>query len=503
MNKDQLSYNEPDGSPLNDQSELKKTVLSGFAWTTVAVTTVRVLAFVLQLILAKLLAPSIFGIIALANVVIGALELFSNFGFGRALIQYKGDIKAAANVALTLRAVQGAIFLIIAIVFAGRYAVYFDSPVLKYIIPVLGANFLISALWSIPMSLLERELQFRKQVIPQTLPAVLQFTTAVTMAVLGFGVWSIVCGVVVLNISQTILFLRISPYRLKFAFDYVIFKKLMAFGLPLFASSLVWYLVTYTPTAIIGKLYNNEALGFYSFAFTFISLPITELIYNILNKVLYPTYSKLSHDREQLRNGYLKSFRYLTMMTIPLSIGIPLFGGDFFQALYGDKWVPAIAPLQAFGVYAFMRSIAASAGSVFLALGKTKYLLGNALVCLAIIGIFIYPVTVKYGITGVAGLLSIAWTITLLVLLIWMRRIAGIKLYSMAKLLVVPVTGSLLAMIPMKYMLGAFFPLEKIYIFIPVIAVTVSLYVLLITLLDKTAGQSIRQSVEQRKLVLI
>ena len=444
-----------------------------------------------------------FGILALANIVIGALELFSNFGFGRALIQYKGDIKPAANVALTLRVAQGAVFLIIAIAFAGKYADYYNSPVLKYIIPVLGANFLISALWSIPMSLLEKDLQFRKQVIPQTLPAVLQFITALTMAFLGFGVWSIVCGIVILNVSQTVLFLRISPYRLKFGFDYEIVKKLMAFGLPLFASSLVWYLVTYMPTAILGKMYDTNTLGFYSFAFTFISLPITELIYNILNKVLYPTYSKLSSNMEELRHGYLKSFKYLTIMTIPLSIGIPLFGGDFFIALYGDKWVPAIAPLQAFGVYAFMRSIAASAGSVFLALGKTKYLLANALVCLVTMAIFIYPVSVKYGITGVAILLSFTWTITLATLLIWMRKITGIRIFSMLKLSLIPISGSLFAMIPVKFLLGAFIPLEEIYIFIPAIMVIILLYVFIISAMDKAAGLSIRRSIKQRKLVLI
>ena len=498
-----MSPNDDNSSIIAEQnSSLKGHVLSGFAWTSAAIVSVRLLTFLMTLILAKILAREVFAVIALANIVIGAIDLFSNFGFNRAIIQYRGDVRKAANVALTLRVGQGLFFFIAAIVFAGKFAEFYNTPVLRYVIPVLGINFVISAVWSIPMSLMDKELQFRKQLAAQTVPAALQFVTAISLALLDFGVWSIVAGVVVLNISQTIMFRIVSKVKLKFSFDWGVTKELLSFGLPIFASSFVWYVVNYSPNAVIGALFDADSLAAYSFAFTMISLPITEIIYKVLNRVLFPTYSKLSHDIGELKNGYLKSLKYIAIIIVPLSIGMPMFGGNLFTALYDDKWAAAVAPLQAFGVYAFMRSIAASTGSVFLALGKTKYLLHNALVCCTIIVVFIYPVSIKYGIVGVAALFSIAWTFTLGHLLYWMKRILDVGAIKLAKLCTVPLAVSISVMIPIKILGESYLNLNNIFILISFVIAIAALYLAAVSAIDKNFGRSLRQSILKRKLIL-
>lgn len=487
---------------MEQNRNLKGHVLSGFAWTSAAIVSVRLLTFLMTLILAKILAREVFAVIALANIVIGAIDLFSNFGFNRAIIQYRGDVRKAADVALTLRVGQGLFFFAAALIFAGKFAEFYDTPVLRYVIPVLGVNFVISAVWSIPMSLMDKELQFKKQLAAQTVPATLQFVTAISLAILDFGVWSIVAGVVVLNVSQTIMFRIVSKVKLKFSFDWAITKELLSFGLPIFASSFVWYVVNYSPNAVIGALFDADSLAAYTFAFTMISLPITEIIYKVLNRVLFPTYARLSHDLGELQNGYLKSLKYITIIIVPLSIGMPLFGGNLFTALYGDKWAAAVAPLQAFGVYAFMRSIAASTGNVFLALGKTKYLLYNALVCCLIIVVFIYPVSNNYGITGVAALFSIAWTFTLGHLLYWMKKILDVGAIKLLRLCLIPLTISLLVMIPVKMLGKSYINLDNIFILLSFVVIVVVLYLAAVSTVDKSFGRSLKQSFKKRKLIL-
>jgi len=482
---------------------LKSRIISGFAWTTIAIVSVRLLTFILNLILADLLAREVFGVIALANIVIGAMDLFSNFGFSRALIHYRGEVRKAADVALTLRFAQGFVLLIIAAASAPAFARYYEAPVLIYVIPALGLNFVISAAWSIPMSLMDKQLQFRGQLAAQTIPAALQFAVAVTLAILDFGVWSIVAGMLTLNIAQSLLFWRISQYKFKFAYDKTIAGELMKFGLPIFISSFIWYLVNYSPNAVIGALYSKDDLAAYSFAFTIISLPITEIVYNILNRVLFPTYSHLSKNLDDLREGYVKSLKYVVSITLPLSIGIPLFGGNLFHALYGDKWLAAAAPLQAFGLYAFMRSTAASAGNIFLALGKTKYLMANAAVCCGIVVGFIYPVAKNYGITGAAVLFSIAWTITLGHFFYSLRKVIGVGVGELFKNSVRPLAAVIIAMVPLKLLGIAIIDLNNIYILAAVAMVSVIIFILMIAILDRQIKESLMQSWRSKKLILV
>ena len=479
-------------------------VISGVAWTTIASATVRIFAAVSNLILAKLLAPEVFGIIAIAQVVIGAMELFSDFGIGRALIQYKGDVNKAANTALTLRMSQGFILFLIAFIFAGEFAGYYNTPELRYIVLILGINFLVFAAGAIPWALISKELQFRKLVIPQTLPALLQVITTITLAYIRRDVWSIVAGMVVMNLSKTILYWHVSPLKLRLGLNKIIARRLLGFGIPLFASGLVWYMVYNLGSAVIGKKLEMgmEMLGYYSFAFIIISLPTTEIVY-VINGVMFPTYSLLSDNLPDLRNAYLKTLKYIALAAVPLNIGIPLFGGDLFQALYDTKWIDAIAPLQAFAVYAFMRAFGATAGNVFLALGKTKYMLISSLVCLTILAVFIIPVVDKYGITGVAALFSIAWTITLWLLFMWLKKILGVNFADFFRAIRIPLLASILAMLPLKYIAGRLLDLHNIINLIIVLVFVVIIYIAIIYKLDPVASESMKRSFKERKPVLL
>lgn len=461
----------------------------------------RTLAALSNLILAKLLAPEVFGIIAIANVVIGAMELFSDVGVGKALIQYQGDAKKAAKVAFTLRIGQGLFLFLLAFALSGTIADYLQTEVLRSIIRVLGINFLIQSIGAVPMCLLSRDLKFKQQVIPNVLPALLQTTTAITLAILGFGVWSIVWGMALFTLTQSLLYWSASPIKLGFRFDSRIAGKLLGFGLPLFASGIALFAVYNVDKSVVGKLLGMKELGYYAFAFTIINLPTTEIVY-LINRVMFPTYSQLGGRLWDLKNAYLKTLRYIALITLPLSIGIPLFGGDLFKALYGDKWIPAVGPLQAFGVFAFMRSFGATTGSIFMALGKTRHLLYNILINLVLVSFFVYPAAVYFGVTGVAVLYSIVWTIGTFILLIWLRWLIQIKPGEIFRDLRTPLIASLLTMLPVKFIFGRYIPLSNLAVLSLASAAIVIVYIAIVARLDQNAALSLRESWKQRKIVL-
>ena len=470
------------------------------AWTTMATTTMKFLAAVTDLYLAKLLAPEVFGIIAIATLVIGAMELFSDFGVGKALIRYKGEIQLAANVSFTIRITQGFILFIITAAFAGKLALFYETEELRIIIPVLGINFLIMSMGAIPQALLSKEMKFKQQALPQILPAFAKTCTAITLAILGYGVWSIVFGMVAFFTLQSGLYWIASPYKLRFQFDWGVTKELLSFALPLFASGFVIYLSFNVDRAVIGKLLGMNTLGYYSFAYLIIFLPTTEIVY-LVNRVMYPVYSKFSELIWDLKNAYLKTLRYVLLLSVPLCIGIPLFGGNLFIALYGSKWVNAIAPMQMMGLFALMRAFGATTGNVFLALGKTKYLLANAAINLVLVASFIYPVAAKYDIAGVAALYSGIWVIGVIILLIWLKKLINLKPGSVAGLIWKPLLASAISMIPVKLLDGVI-ELSVIQILLPAIIIMILAYFAVVSLLDPVIRSSIVETVRTRKPVL-
>ncbi|MBC8204019.1 MAG: lipopolysaccharide biosynthesis protein [FCB group bacterium] len=484
------------------EGALRREVISSVAWVTTTSFAVRALAAVSSLILAKLLAPEVFGIIAAANVIIAAMEIFSDFGINRALIQYQGDLRRASNVTLTLRLTQGVILFIIAAASAGEIAYFYQTPALRLIIIVLGFNFIISAAGTVPMTLLSRDLRFKRQLLPQAVPAALQMITAVSMAVAGFGVWSIVAGMVVMNTSKTILYWSAAPYKLKLEYDSVVTKHLFSFGLPLFGAGLVLYCQFHLDKMLVGKLLGMEQLGYYSFAFIIINLPSTEIIY-LLNRVMFPAYSLIGRQRRELRSAYLKSLKYIMLIIAPLSIAIPIMGGNLFHALYHSKWDSAIAPLQAFGVFAFMRALSAIFGNLFLAIGKTRFLFIISVITLIIKAAFIYPSIMTWGITGAAGLYSVAWTAQIIISVIYLKKWIGAGFVEICERLKYPLLASCVSILPIKYLDGKLIDLNHPLTLIISVIFIIILYSVLMMKFDKETNISVKESWKKRRLVLI
>ena len=485
-----------------EQGDLKSEVIHGVTWATIASVMVRLLATISNLVLAKLLAPEVFGIIAAAYIVIAAMELFSDFGINKALIQYDGDIKLASNVALTLRLGQGIFLFILAAVFAKSFAYYYETPELRAIIIVLSLNFILSAMGTVPMTLLSRDLKFKQQLTPQVVPVTLQVVVSISMAAAGYGAWSIVAGLASMNIVRTWLFWRASPFKLRLQIDLKVTGALLKFGLPLFGNGLVLYFLYQIDKLVVGKTLGMEQLGYYAFAFIIINLPTTEVVY-LLNRVMFPTYALIGRHKGELKNAYLKSLKYIMLIIVPLNFGIPVLGGDLFQALYGDKWVAAIAPLQAFGLFAFMRSMGATMSNIFLALGKTKFLFGIAAMCMVLVALFIYPAATIIGIAGVAWLFSAVWVIQTIIVVIYLQKFVNIGFTDILNQIKLPFIAALFAVLPVKYLVEHISGAHNLFVFTGLMILTAAIYTCAIVILDKVAGESIRQSWKKKRLVLI
>jgi O-antigen/teichoic acid export membrane protein len=386
---------------------LAKKAAHGIAWVTLSSILIRIFNFVTKIVLARLLDPADFGLLAIGLLAINTMGLFRDLGFGATLIYKKDDSNhTAANTAFLLLPAVAAILFALSYLSAPFVAVFFNNTAVEPVIRILSLTFIISSFGTVPSMLLEKELEFKKKVIPETVPVVGYACVAIGLAVHGCGVWCLVYGQITSAVLMVVLIWMVSDWRPTFSFDKEVAKGLFGYGKHILGASVVIFLITNMDDAIVGKMLGMEALGYYTIAYTISNLPATQITH-LVGRVMFPTYSKLQDDIDALRRAYQKTLQYVSMLSIPAALGIFVVAPDFVSVVLGEKWMPAVPALQVLCFFGLSRSIAATTGSIFQATGRPEILLTTSFVQLVAMVLLMSPLVIAYGIMGV----SIAVTI--------------------------------------------------------------------------------------------
>jgi len=282
---------------------------------------------------------------------------------------------------------------------ASWIACFFSEPGAKPVIQVMAITLVISSFGTVPSALLEKELEFRKKVLPEILPIVGYALTAIGLAAAGLGVWSIVWGRIGQATLTVILMWAASRWRLRLSFDRQIAGEILDYGKHILGGSILNVVFLYIDNAYVGRLLGITALGFYTFAFSLANLP-TQSITPIVNRVAFPSYIKLRGNQADLSNAYLRSLRLVSMITFPATLGLAAISSDLLQVLYTDKWAHSILLVQILSCYALFRSIGGLPGNVFLTIGKQSLIPKLMLVYVSVVAFLLWPATRWLGTTG-------------------------------------------------------------------------------------------------------
>lgn len=366
----------------NSKSVMKATV-SGTFWNYGIFAASKGLVFISTIILARILAPDDFGLLALGLLAINYLDTLSDFGVGAALVYRQEDPAKSANVAFTLSVVTGLLLTAAAIVLAPLAGEFFREPRVVPIIRVLSLSFLISAFGSIQQWRIRKEMDFQRRVLPEVGRTFLKGGISVLFALLGFGVWSLVWGQLAGVLGGTILYWWVSPRGLRFDFDRKISRQLLGYGSQMILVGLLGMLHNNADYLIIGRRMSSADLGFYTIAFRIPELIIMNLCF-IVSQALFPAYAKLQDNPAALRSGFLSSLSYVSLLTVPIGVGLYLVSPEFILLFYTDRWAPAIPVMQLLSLYALIYSLSFNSGDVYKATGRPAILNQLAVVKLAI-----------------------------------------------------------------------------------------------------------------------
>ena len=385
---------------------LKREVGFGLFWMAIATLASKALSLMRKLILARLLVPEDFGLVAYASLAIGVLELFKEMGFSSALIYRKDDVEEAANTTFIAVILSSVILYIVSFAAAPHLASFFRSDGLTSVLRVLALSLVLSAVSQVPTTLMAKGMGFKNKVIPEIIAGVFGAGISIVLAFTGYGVWSIVYGQLITSLVLAVLVWFFCPWRPTLRLSKRVAAELWDYGRHIVGSQILVFFITNIDDVFIGRLKGDADLGTYGLAYELSNLPATHLS-RIVGRVMFPAFSKVQCDLRRLQQVFFHSLKYVSLLAFPIAIISMVFAQDFIVVAYGKKWFQAVVPLQLLAIYGLARAIAVNMGNVFKAGGKPKWLLYIASWRLVTMAALLYPAIRWRGIIGVSALSAV------------------------------------------------------------------------------------------------
>ncbi|HHV83461.1 MAG TPA: oligosaccharide flippase family protein, partial [Tepidanaerobacter syntrophicus] len=289
----------------------------------------------------------------------------------------------------------------------------------------------------------QKELEFNKQFIYHLTGTLADFAISVTAAIVLKSVWALVFGLLAGNIARLFIGYKIHPYRPRLNFDFDKARELFGFGKWILASSILVFLVTQGDDIFVGKLLGATTLGFYQIAYKLSNAPVTEITH-VISQVAFPAYSKLQDNTESLGNAYLKTLQLVSFVSIPLAGGIFVLAPDFVRIFLGEKWVSIVSVMQILALAGLVRSIQATTGPLFQAIGKPKIDAQWQVIRLMTLVGSIYPLTRLWGILGTSISVFLSIFITFVGCSLMVVKVTGCEIKSYNKAVACPLVAGII-----------------------------------------------------------
>lgn len=328
------------------EDSLKRKTVRGVAWSAVERFSTLFIQLVVNIILARILMPEDFGMIAILTVFIQFSQAFIDSGFTNALIQRKDRTNADFCTVFYFNFVVACFLYGILYLSAPWISEFYHMPHLTKITRILGVNLIIGALASVHRTKLSISLRFKVQSIISFLAAIISGAISILMAYRGFGIWALVFQSIISLTLQTILLYVLGTHWIpSLVFSVHSFKKLFAYSSKILGSSLISLLYRNLYPIVIGKKFSVGELGYYSRADLFSTMPISSITL-VLSKVAFPIFSTIQDDDAKLRVAYSKYIVFASLIVFPTMLGLAALAKPLIVVCMTDKWLMTVPLLQ-------------------------------------------------------------------------------------------------------------------------------------------------------------
>jgi teichuronic acid exporter len=322
-----------------------KQVSSSIRWMAGMRVASQIFTWAATLIVIRLLSPEDYGLMALASVVIGLLDILDDMGLASAIIKKKELTDKYIGQIFGLLILFNIGFYALLYTSAPLVAGFFDDIRLESLIQVLGLQALIRIFFFIPNAIMIRNMEFRSVSLIRFVGVVCQSFTILLLAYMGFGVWSLVYGSLVYTIIQTLGSMIVSGYFCKPNFSFKGAGEALSFGGLITLHRVLHYIYNSADVAIMGKMVGQKALGFYTVAMQISCMPMDKFM-AVLNEVGFSAFSTIQDDQQKMNQLLRKAVRILALLVFPVFLGVSCTAPELVAVLLGEKWMPVAVPLQ-------------------------------------------------------------------------------------------------------------------------------------------------------------
>lgn len=397
----------------------KKTVLSNFLWRFAERCGAQGVAFIVSVVLARLLAPEVYGTIALVTVFTAILNVFVDSGLGSALVQKKDadDLDFSSvfyfNVAVCCLLYLG-MFLA-----APFIAEFYNRPELTPVIRVLSLTLVISGVKNVQQAYVSRTMQFKRFFFATLGGTVGAAVIGIAMAYCGFGVWALVIQQIFNATVDTVILWITVRWRPKQMFSWKRLKGLFSYGWKLLVSALLDTVYGNLRQLIIGKMYSSADLAQYNRGRQFPDVIITN-INSSIDSVLLPTMARVQEDAAQVKGMTRRAMKTSTYIMAPLMMGLAFCAQPVVRLVLTEKWLPCVPFMQIFCITYMFYPVHTANLNAIKAMGRSDLFLRLEIVK-KVVGLVLLVSTMWFGVMAMAYSLLVS-TLTSMVINSWPNK---------------------------------------------------------------------------------
>lgn len=357
-------------------------------WTAAAKIAQQALQFALFTALMRFLGPDAFGLVGMVMVFSGFAAIFSEMGFGSALIQRQELSEAHRSTVFWLT--NGVSVLLGGILFAAGplIAAFYKEPLLRPMSAWIALSFLLTGPGVVSRSLLIKALRFDVLAKVDVAALIVSGAVAIAAAAAGAGVWSLVAQQLVCAGVTSALSFWFGGWRPRFLWSSAAAKELFGYGAGLTGFNIINYWARSADKLLIGHWLGSVPLGLYSRAYSLMLMPLTQIV-SIVTPVMFPAMSTIKDDKERIRRIFLRMTTLLTFITFPMMTGLIVVAKPFVLALFGAKWEEVVPLIQILSFVGMIQTLTNPVGLIYNSQGRTDWLFwwgiaGSAILVLSI-----------------------------------------------------------------------------------------------------------------------
>lgn len=339
--------------------ELQKRAFSGAIWASFERFGTMALQFLVNLILARLLTPSDFGCIGMLAIFVLVSQIIIDGGFGSALIQKKSPSQTDYSTIFYWNIIFSSILYLILFISAPSISSFYRMPILCDVLRIMGINLIINSLGIIQINRLRKQLAFKRIAIINIVSYLVSAIIAISLAYIGYGVWSLVIMQLLFSLFSVTFFWIITKWKPNLCFSFQSLKSLFQFGGYLLFANILQEICKNLQGLIIGRRFSSIEMGLYTQAkklddITSLTIP------NIIVQVMFPVYSQIQNDLERTKEVLKMNIRVITFITFPILLLLILIAQPLIIFLYGNKWEVSASYFQILcigGLFACLQNI--------------------------------------------------------------------------------------------------------------------------------------------------